>query len=525
MATFSLADVGKSNAAYTNPEAILIRHARSEAQERLHEIQSSFQELDPAWEAQSKQIQQEINNYNIALAPHKRLPVELLSSIFILCAHECIDISPPWRKGQEDDNGSMEWLVDKANRYINTADETQFTLLRICKVWRQVAVSTSELWDSVRLSELDPVSFLIVNYLYSLNRTPKSLTLHVSCSDLTGDRARQLFTRYQYNYLGIYTEQYQSPLLWFIPYEVLSHLQELNLIVNDELFMKNDGSLGPFRLSNHQLPLLSSLGINGCGSSPTQVSLCCEKLRNLDFRSFEMPLHLSMDILHTNPLLEDVSFSIIPPKQDHVFSVMQEYINTSLTSLEVEFIDTDGSLEMFHRLRLPNLRKLIIRTTNKLYWITEIYPVLNRNFNFGELRILRLGTVENPIDVGLLLQNAPSLMSLIIAWGAVFTDQTMDGLATGRLGPKLRMLCADGDLDKDKVFSMVETRWKNSCQCILNDIHDADNTHPTPLQLVQLYCYTSAPLPEKLRRKQVDLEKLGVHVREYGWHGRYNMMR
>ncbi|PFH48764.1 hypothetical protein AMATHDRAFT_149178, partial [Amanita thiersii Skay4041] len=126
MPGFSLVDVGKSNSLYTDEEISVIRRARFEDERKLEEIEVSLQDL----QAQRHTIQQRINNYNVAIAPHKKLPVEVMRSIFTLCA-------------------IMQESIEAANKHIKTADETQFTLLRVCRAWKQVAVAIPVLWDSV----------------------------------------------------------------------------------------------------------------------------------------------------------------------------------------------------------------------------------------------------------------------------------------------------------------------------------------------------------------------------------------
>ncbi|KAG5652856.1 hypothetical protein H0H81_003355 [Sphagnurus paluster] len=64
----------------------------------------------------------------VALAPHKRLPEELLSEIFVLCMPCAAIIVPP--------------IV---------GEHTPWTLRRVCAPWRRIALGESRLWNNLQL--------------------------------------------------------------------------------------------------------------------------------------------------------------------------------------------------------------------------------------------------------------------------------------------------------------------------------------------------------------------------------------
>ncbi|KAJ7028384.1 hypothetical protein C8F04DRAFT_1119179 [Mycena alexandri] len=74
------------NSAYTAPEDALSR--RSEMQTQL---------LD-AERAERDELERKVSDLQVELAPHRRLPPELLAEIFLFCTAETVSLPPSWRE-------------------------------------------------------------------------------------------------------------------------------------------------------------------------------------------------------------------------------------------------------------------------------------------------------------------------------------------------------------------------------------------------------------------------------------------
>ncbi|PFH52145.1 hypothetical protein AMATHDRAFT_84681 [Amanita thiersii Skay4041] len=535
---FNLSEVGHSNVAHTNEESNLICRARLDAQERLvglnAEIAASQLRLQEL-EAQRQKIERDIARYDVALAPHKMLPEDVLRWIFTLCADEEIYVEPFRCLKEEtssfeidddddddnddddddDDEGSTsrENLVNKAREWVDKAEQPQFVLLKVCRAWRQVAAATPELWSSVQVHTIDVLTLLVAKWIFGFSDTLKSLSLYLSRLNLTDGPTFPLFTHHRYKKLELYLHSTIVPQVALIPREAVSELKELCLRIGTE-YMHGPG-LESLHLCSHQFPLVSKLELEMTCDPPLHITLPYGQLRHLDLSDFPLQLLQCLDILHQSPCLEDAEFKIYPSNTHNILPEMQEYINTSLRKLYIRFIDGAESLKMCRLLRLHNLTKLTISAGYPLHWTAETYHLLNQNFNFSKLETLELGETRNPIDVGLLLQKAHSLESLELPETVVFSVETMNGLSTGQLGPRLHRLTACVDLDKEMVLSMVESRWKYSVaptgEC------SANGARPTPLRVVWLFRDDDIDMPENIMKRQRELEQLGIHVTAWDW--------
>ncbi|KAF7364558.1 F-box domain-containing protein [Mycena venus] len=76
--------------------------------------------------AEHEDIERKISSLSIGLAPHKKLPPELLAEIFIFCGTPTVALPPK--------------------------DETVLTLTQICRTWRELALHVPELWASISVS-------------------------------------------------------------------------------------------------------------------------------------------------------------------------------------------------------------------------------------------------------------------------------------------------------------------------------------------------------------------------------------
>ncbi|KAJ7712365.1 hypothetical protein B0H16DRAFT_1625173 [Mycena metata] len=98
-----------------------------EAEVELINFEGEFFNLpDPFGElaAEREDLERKVSDLRAELAPHRRLPPELLVEIFLFCTAETVSLPP-------------------------SSDETRLILTQICHSWRDLALQTPELWGNI----------------------------------------------------------------------------------------------------------------------------------------------------------------------------------------------------------------------------------------------------------------------------------------------------------------------------------------------------------------------------------------
>ncbi|KAF8621409.1 hypothetical protein AX15_007821 [Amanita polypyramis BW_CC] len=118
-ACLSQPDFGRTNAHPSEEEELQARQFLPCAENTLQDLQSRIEELLT-----------QIDRCKVAIAPHKRLPEDVLRRIFILSCDE-----------------TVEFPIDPS--LIGSGMVLQ--LCRVCSAWRKIALKTSSLWCSIKI--------------------------------------------------------------------------------------------------------------------------------------------------------------------------------------------------------------------------------------------------------------------------------------------------------------------------------------------------------------------------------------
>ncbi|KAF8636845.1 hypothetical protein AX17_003219 [Amanita inopinata Kibby_2008] len=125
-------DISKVNyETYTDEKTEAIRQSYLDATKSLEEARATVDEFQKKHET----LLCDIKYFKAALAPHKRLPNDILREIFILCAQAYGPVIFP--------------LSLNINRMI-----PQRILPRVCSPWRRVALSTGAFWSYINVFQL-----------------------------------------------------------------------------------------------------------------------------------------------------------------------------------------------------------------------------------------------------------------------------------------------------------------------------------------------------------------------------------
>ncbi|KAK7022400.1 hypothetical protein R3P38DRAFT_2533057 [Favolaschia claudopus] len=128
----------------------------AELREEIDGISAAIKAQKQILRSLEEQQSQARRRLNSALDPIARLPTELQSEIFMLCA---ANVSQP--------------IVD--------FDEPPLVFLRVCHLWNDIAISIPRLWTRLRIDSLphkDPFAELCLTWITRAKHMPLSLSLH-----------------------------------------------------------------------------------------------------------------------------------------------------------------------------------------------------------------------------------------------------------------------------------------------------------------------------------------------------------
>ncbi|KAG6825086.1 hypothetical protein H0H92_004751 [Tricholoma furcatifolium] len=113
---------------FSDSEVVLGRGLRASIEQKLSAINDQIAQLVAKREPYAKSLA----NLKIALAPHRRLPSELLARIFILAVTGETYTIPPWGTGGIPNR--LPWILGQ-----------------VCSKWRQIVSAEPRLWNKVEL--------------------------------------------------------------------------------------------------------------------------------------------------------------------------------------------------------------------------------------------------------------------------------------------------------------------------------------------------------------------------------------
>ena len=379
MFDLATSDVGRSNRIHSEDEILVIQNAMRDAQ----------QPLDLELVARCK----------VALAPHRKLPGDILRCIFAFHAQESI---------------YLPFLIKRDML------RTAVVLTHVCSLWRCIALSSPELWNdiSLRMNNLD-CTFL-----------PCALELLSRARDLPINL--RLTVRFHRCHSGDHDFNFSNAV-----YQLTSNrnIQKLQLTIQSssrlEISPGDVFAIGTFDhvrvlevwlFEAHLYPIFSQ------GSLPNLEAFSCytdspkmnlkssagvpwSRLRRLHLLGYKQDMTTTLGLLSQCMLIEEcslgmtVSGSIVGPKV--TLHNLRDLQFGFLLEQDLDVLDTFFSLLSF-----PNLQSLVVleefRTSS---YTSQVMSPLARNLKFmaPQLHDLRF---REPIDEGkasILQKHMPSL--------------------------------------------------------------------------------------------------------------------
>lgn len=491
--------IGKTNAILTATEHQIIVGRLATAEIALlrldfHPLQGTSSD---ALALMHLKISFQINLYKVALAPHKRLPLEIIRQIFLYCT-PCPVALPPRRS------------------------EAPMLLCRVCSAWRTLALHTPELWRDIILYPSDhPNRPRDVALAHSwLSRCSKSLmSLEIwtitpgfipvsSYRNWPLDPVCDLVIPYSNRFRQLHlTLPYQQikDFLSLSPGSLQS-LEELSLF----------STVDPSSLTNFEpatvfssIPRLRCVSFRFDGVLDLRLlNLPWNQLTRLSVMTALVPIDVCHSVFRACTLLEECSLSTnyIDDSFAYQLTPQEPTVLPVLHILDICFVGPNHH-EFFAPLVLPSLRDLTFRSVKGLHWSSSFYASF---LNHPTSVLERLSMPDLPgdwinapnLEFETLFAMTPSLQEIRLPFHDFLHESTLAKISTGELVPCLEHLDLSAE-ELGPVLDMLEARRDG----VKHGEHDA---HPiSALRSVRIACRSpdqrQSSRLEKLREGGLDI--------------------
>ena len=467
----SLASIGRTNRLHSEEEQLHIRNVLLAAESLL---QSGTVDGDLRRREETVDL---IDRCKIALAPHKRLPPDVLRFIFQIC-HEL----KPWF------SSTSSW---------SRADTCLLYITHVCSAWRRLALETPALWNNIGV---------YLSRDARLEQHIRTLSFARHWFDRAQDMRRSLFIDFDVEAYSPHLHDSWEQLLEFMAQ--YDRLEELDLE-----YPINSLAL---KLPDHVWPSIERLHLVRDGERPSegqQLFSNFGKLSNLGHLKISGSRYLDgmdrivpwhqlrtlkveavtpsscLNVLRQSRLLEHCCITLSKELSftSTVISTKENIVLADMDHFEAEFSDGLAVPMFLQPLVMPNIARFCLRRAGpylpKLSCdMSALIGIIQRSGGMRRIRRLRIDASFPALDIGIFLELLPSLESISIESGYL-DDNTITRLSTGKLGPRL----CDIDLcclhDADQILSMVESRYQNATQS-----PDSEQNTPCPFRFIRILC-------------------------------------
>ncbi len=360
-----------------------------------------------------------------------KLPAEILQHIFHKC---CTDWPFPLRT----DNKNSPILL----------------LVQVCSRWRQLLLHAPMFWDNVTTSS-DPSHLSLASlWLSRAGSLPRSLYI-TRCGATS---FQSLIARFPFSRIDLTIRDDAEKLdLSEIPIESLLPLKRLSL--------RDSNSDSPqLSLGHHSFPNLSALRIWHYFDSFSAL-VTSKTIEELHIIATSIPISLCLEILRSATKLRELNLTV---DDTETVGPIQDVVAPNLTDVELFFecYPRYNAEPLVSALTAPNLKKLMIRTStfhNPPSFTCDVSSFLPKagQSRIPELEYLHIAKTTHSIDIGILLRSIPSLRTLFLGSKTILDEDTMRGLASGEIGPRLRNMYLHDEcipFDFERILMMIESR-------------------------------------------------------------------
>ncbi|KAF8635354.1 hypothetical protein AX17_003938 [Amanita inopinata Kibby_2008] len=417
---------------YSEKEKHKIQKSAVNVEKDLEVVNATMDQLHE----QQQTLSRNLTYYKAAVAPHKRLPDDVLREIFIACARS---------------RGTVQFPLCVNGRHI-----PQLTLSHVCSTWRRVALSTGELWGNVNITYPWNKNTwdAIETWFRRAGRSPVTLELSTLYSDPTAD-FQKLFSCARITHLNLMITIGQLVKLSVLPDDVLPDVEVIRLRLAVDV-------IPPLRRLPSFLRLTQFFHCYSLRSDIRGLTLPWSQMRYFDIHMSTISVIQCLDLLRQMVSLEACRVHI--NEDDIAFLTALYCPRITLHNLQIFIIY--ACAPVFERIALsitaPQLKKLSL--DGSLSFRPEIVPVIAAHLNLAQLEVLDLeearDDAENSADVW--LREAPSLRSVKFPSNVTLDKGTMSKLGKGRIGRCLEKMEVPYVSSVKGVLDMAESRLKNS---------------------------------------------------------------
>ena len=428
--------IGLSNASLTDAELHEIRQLKLAAEMEIQRLNGDIEKLlNQKWD-----LFNAVNRYNVALAPHKRLPLEVLRSIIVFAASE------PTR--------------------LPVSNQGVYAMSHVRSAWRQLVLNTPELWSNISLDvgtrtdeNMDNKIRIAREWLSRAQNHPISFTI---------DRA-------QYKVVENLIKHYPCRALYLSishwdtgpQQEPQAPLADISLGALETLHLHGRAAIAlPDLLGKgFSLPALKSLSI----SQIKNLKIIHPVAPQLHYLHIQCPIPCPqvLDLMSLCGQLEDCELNIAPNAKDSSKSDSkpQSVVIPTLRELKLTFHKDANAPAFLMRLGLSNISSLSIlfkaQPEAKPLHLPTVSRLIAQSGGMPHLQSLTIDETKEPFDLKALLLDTPSLRRLDVSHGVLDAD-CMDQLSRGDLGAQLRDLTSRHGHDAEAILRMVESRATTS---------------------------------------------------------------
>ncbi|KAF8626805.1 hypothetical protein AX17_006462 [Amanita inopinata Kibby_2008] len=432
-------DISKINhEIYTDEKTQAIQQSYLNATKSLEEARATVDEL----QKKQEMLLCDIKYFKAALAPHKRLPNDILREIFILCAQAYGPVTFP--------------LGSNRNCWI-----PQLILPHVCSPWRRVALSAGAFWSYINVFQLRSQKTRDICEIW-FQRAGRS---HVMLqNNAAGDTSPNLDTLFRKMFPSIRITRFylrisvaQLVELSDLPDDALPYLEELKLSM-----AFHSPYSGPLLLPSfvRHTCLFQCAWYNGNNTLVYKLALPWDKIRYLDLYHARLSTLQCFGLLSQMTSLEQCRLDITWDKDENVTGERSEITLPRLKILILSACE-EVLVAMTHVILAPELKKLSLRTI--LRRGAETIAMLKTRWNFCRLEEVELSESGGDIPIDILLKSGISLCRVVLPREEdALEPDIVAGLATGCLGRYLEAIEVPRQCRADAILSMVEQRQKNS---------------------------------------------------------------
>ncbi|KAF8636818.1 hypothetical protein AX17_003241 [Amanita inopinata Kibby_2008] len=472
-------DISRVNDEIYSPEKTrAIRKSYLDAVKSLEETRATID----APQKKEETLIRDIEYYEAALAPHKRLPDDVLREIFIHCADSYGRVTIPLG--------------------LNEDRPPQLVLSHVCSSWRTLALSTHHLWSNVKVqrpSDLEKPFGASITWLQKAGTAPASLELAISGSD-----SSKLATLFEgplrlgrVTLLDLSIESDGIPKFFALDDDALPHVQEIRLdtAIEDKFPSRVPSFIRHTRYLRFSREKPDSYALH-------RVAFPWGQMRHLNCYA-PMTATDCLDLLGQTVLLEECRLCVVNEHGDNL-ELCKEVKLPKLHVLVVDGGDAENALtRIIKSISAPAMKRLVIEGTLNLG--KEMIPVLKTRFNLNlleEIDFCDLSGTEVPIDA--LLREATSLRHVVLTEGRNLDENILTGLEKGDLGPCLHTIEIPRECDAQEILNMVEAR-----QGISESSDSYGSQKITPFRHVGFW---SEEKYEKFAKKIAAFKTVGVEI-------------